>query len=122
MKGGPIAIYLQGGLTYYRLEGTVTSASFSATDTADVPIPVGGILAQAKIFGLLVEVDVTGLVVEYGGVEGSVFDVKLSVGYAFAKVMAVRGGYRIVRFDGGDGDFDIDTTLDGFFFGASITF
>jgi hypothetical protein len=122
MKGGPIALYLQGGISYYHLEGTVTSGTSSATDSADVPIPVGGILAQAKIFGLLVEADVTGLAIEYDGVEGSAVDAKLSVGYAFAKVLAVRAGYRIVRFDGGDGDFDIDATLDGFFVGASITF
>jgi hypothetical protein len=122
LKGGPIALYLQGGISYYHLEGTVTSDTFSATDTADVPIPVGGILAQAKFFGLLVEADVTGLVIEYDGVEGSVIDAKLSVGYAIAKVLALRAGYRIVRFDGGDGDFDIDTTFDGFFVGASITF
>lgn len=122
IKSGPVAIYLEGGITYFHLEGTVTSASFSASDTADVPVPVGGVLAQAKIWKLLVEADVTGLVVDYGGVQGSVVDAKLSVGFAFAKVLAVRAGYRVVSFDGTDGDFDINLTLDGFFVGGSVTF
>jgi hypothetical protein len=102
-----------------RLEG---DSSGTATESAIVPIPVLGILARAKIGPVLLELDVTGLVIDYGEIRGTTFDARFSVGYTFLKVVAVRAGFRIVTIDGEAEDIDIDARLSGFFVGASVQF
>jgi hypothetical protein len=118
-----LELRLQGGVAIFDLDGRVTG-SISGTSTASgtIPIPVVGVLVQAKVSRLLFEVDVTGLTVDFGDVEGTTLDARVAVGLTFLKVAAVRVGYRIVVVDGSAGDLALDGTLDGFFVGLSVSF
>jgi len=123
VKTEMFTLWLQGGVSYYRFDGEVESDSGSGEDDGDLPVPVAGVLVQAKVWKLIVELDVSGLAIKYGSdLEGTALDVQVSAGYVFAKIVSVRVGYRFVTLDGRADDFDIDVTLDGFFLGGSINF
>jgi hypothetical protein len=124
VAGGDVfELHIQGGVSVFFFDGRLEGdSSGTATESAIVPIPVLGILARAKIGPVLLELDVTGLVIDYGEIRGTTFDARFSVGYTFLKVVAVRAGFRIVTIDGEAEDIDIDARLSGFFVGASVQF
>jgi hypothetical protein len=118
-----LAIYLQGGISYFHLEGTIRGElSGSGSGTADVPLPVAGVLAQAKVGPVVFELDASGFSLDVGDVGATVLDVQATIGVVLFKVVGVRAGYRLVVLDGHSEDFAVDGTLEGFFAGASVQF
>jgi len=118
-----LQIMLLGGLSYYDLHITMTgNVSGSATFAAQVPVPVIGVLGQAKFGPVLLEVEVSGLTISYDVYGLDYLDIQASVGFTFLKIVAVRAGYRYVALNGSIDDVDIDLTLDGFFIGGSVNF
>ena len=118
-----LELRVQGGLQVFDIDGTVEgSTSGTSRASGTIPIPVVGVLAQIKVSRILLELDVAGLSIEYGDVEGTVLDARASVGVTVLKIVAVRAGYRVVFFDGSADDVTLDATLEGFFVGASISF
>jgi hypothetical protein len=116
-------IAVQGGVTYYQLDGRITGETLgSATEFADVPVPVVGFLAQSRIGKFLIEFDVTGIALDTSDIDGTAVDLQVSVGFTVFKVAAVRVGYRLVNVDGTGEDLELDARLDGFYFGASVQF
>ncbi len=116
-------IAVEGGISYFHLEGVITGdSSGTAREVTDLPIPVLGLLAQAKFGRLLAELEVSGFTIDISDVEGTLIDVQFSVGMTLFKVVAVRAGYRLIVVDGTADDFDFDATLSGFFVGASVQF
>lgn len=123
VKTGVLSIALQGGITYFQLEGEMQALGFGfGTENVDVPIPVFGALVQVKVSNVMFEVDVTGLSIEYGSIEGDVLDAQASVGLSFLKVAWVRAGYRYLLVSGRGSGIDFDATMDGFFFAAGVRF
>ncbi len=111
------------GLSYYELRGRIEGeTSGSGEENGDFPVPVVGVLVQLQVSRFTFEVEASGLSITYGDIDGTVFDVTVSAGITVFKIVALRGGYRIVSVDATVEDFIIDATLDGFFFGASIQF
>jgi len=118
-----LQIMLLGGISYYDVHVTMTgNISGSGTFAAQVPVPVIGVLGQAKFGPVLFEVEVSGLTVSYDVYGLDYLDIQASVGFTFLKVVAVRAGYRYVALNGTIDDVDIDITLDGFFIGGSVNF
>lgn len=118
-----LRISLLAGISYYDFNITVTGQlSGSGSVTAPVPVPLAGVLGQAKFGAVLLEVEVSGLTFAYGDYDISYLDVQASVGATFLKIVAVRAGYRLVMIDGTIEGFDVDGVLDGFFVGASVNF
>jgi opacity protein-like surface antigen len=123
VKTAPFRLYVLLGLGYYHLEGRVAgNVSGSAEQSLDVPAPLIGVLAQAKLTRFLFELEVSGLSVSYSDVGADYIDVKASVGITLFKVAMVRAGYRYVLINAHVSDFDADMTLDGFFVGAGVQF
>ncbi len=115
--------YVEGGVSYYQLEGTVASTTFgTGTETADVPVPVIGALIQLNFGRFFVELELMGLDLEYGNTRGSVLDGQVSVGVRFLRFIAARAGYRYIDFDGKHNDFEVGVVIDGFFFSVGIVF
>lgn len=118
-----VRISLLGGITYYDINVTVTGElSGTGSVSAPVPVPALGVLGQAKIGPLLLELEVSGLAAAYGDFDISYIDAQASVGFQFLKIVAVRAGYRIVSIDGTIEGYNVDGVLDGFFVGASVNF
>jgi hypothetical protein len=115
--------YVEAGVSYYQLAGTVTSTTFgTGTETADVPVPVIGVLVQQSFKPFFVEFEVMGLELEYDTTSGAVLDIQASIGIRFLHFIAARAGYRYIDFDGKHDDFDVGVQLDGFFFSVGIVF
>ncbi|MDH3590364.1 MAG: hypothetical protein OER88_00685 [Planctomycetota bacterium] len=111
------------GVSYYELEGEIISQTAGqAQEEGDFPIPVLGLMLQVNVSRVTIEVEVSGLAVDYGDVDFTLIDATASIGITVAKVIAIRGGYRIVIMDGTVDDFLIDVTLEGPFVGASFQF
>ena len=111
------------GLSYYQLRGRIVGATTGiAEEEGDFPVPVVGALIQVRISRFTIEVEASGLAIEYGDIDGTVLDFTASLGITVFKIVALRGGYRLVSVDATVEDFDVDAKLDGFFFGASIQF
>ena len=120
---GGFKLYVEGGVSYYQLAGTVTSATFgTGSETADVPVPVIGVLVQQSFKPFFVELEVMGLELAYDDTSGSVLDIQVSVGIRFLRFIAARAGYRYIDFEGKQDDFDVGVVLDGFFFSVGIAF
>jgi len=118
-----LRISLLGGISYYDFNVTVTGeVSGTGSVSAPVPVPLVGVLGQAKFGPLLLELEVSGLTANYGDFDISYLDVQGSVGVQFLKIVAVRAGYRLVAIDGTIEGLDVDGVLDGFFVGASLNF
>lgn len=118
-----LRISLLGGISYYDFNVTVTGQlSGTGSVSAPVPVPLVGVLGQAKFGPLLLELEVSGLTANYGDFDISYLDLQASVGFQFLKIVAVRAGYRIVAIDGTLEGYSVDGTLDGFFVGASVNF
>lgn len=118
-----LRISLLGGISYYDFNVTVTGeTSGTGSVTAPVPVPLAGILGQAKLGPFLLEVEVSGLTFDYGDYDISYLDLQASVGITLFKIVAVRAGYRLVSIDGTIEGYSVDGTLDGFFVGASLNF
>ncbi len=118
-----LRISLLGGISYYDFNVTVTGeTSGTGSVTAPVPVPLAGILGQAKFGPLLLEVEVSGLTFDYGDYDINYLDLQASVGITVFKIVALRAGYRLVAIDGTIEGYSIDGTLDGFFVGASLNF
>jgi len=118
-----LRISLLGGISYYDFNVTVTGeTSGTGSVTAPVPVPLVGVLGQAKFGPLLLELEVSGLTANYGDFDISYLDIQGSVGVQFLKIVAVRAGYRLVAIDGTIEGLTVDGTLDGFFIGASLNF
>jgi hypothetical protein len=123
VKTAPFRLYVMLGLGYYHLEGRVVgSVSGTAEQSLDVPAPLLGLLAQAKVTRFLFELEVSGLSISFSDVGADYVDVKASVGVTIFKVAMLRAGYRYVLLNGYASDFDVDVTLDGFFLGAGVQF
>ncbi|MHC4134814.1 MAG: porin family protein [Planctomycetota bacterium] len=123
VKTAPFRLYVLLGLGYYHLEGRVVgSVSGAAEESLDIPVPLLGLLAQAKVTRFLFEVEVSGLTVSFSDVGADYVDVKASVGVTLFKVATLRAGYRYVLCSGHASDFEMDVTLDGFFVGAGVQF
>jgi len=122
-KSDFFALYLQGGLTYFHLEGTITgSTSGTGSGSADVPLPVAGVLAQFKVWRFIFEVDASGFSLDIGDMGASLFDVQATAGITVLKVVSVRAGYRYVKIDAHADDFALDGTISGFFVGVGFQF
>lgn len=118
-----IKISLLGGISYYDFNVTVTGeTSGRGSVSAPVPVPLLGILAQAKLGPLLLEVEASGLTFDYGDYDIDYFDAQASVGISLFKIVALRAGYRLVSIDGTIEGYSVDGLLDGFFVGASVNF
>jgi hypothetical protein len=118
-----LRISLLGGISYYDFNVTVTGAlSGTASVTAPVPLPIVGVLGQAKFGPVLLEAEISGLTFAYGDYDINYLDMQLSVGVQFLKIVALRAGYRLVSIDGTIEGLGVDGTLDGFFVGASVNF
>lgn len=118
-----LRISLLGGISYYDFRVTVTGeTSGTGSLYAPVPVPLIGVLGQAKLGPLLLEAEISGLTFDYGDYNLDYLDFQVSVGISFLKIVAVRAGYRLVYFTGTIEGFDIDATLDGFFVGGSLNF
>ena len=118
-----LRIALLGGISYYDFNGTVTGAlSGTGSVHAPVPVPIVGVLGQAKLGPLLLEAEFSGLTFDYGDYNIDYLDFQVSVGMTVFKILAVRAGYRMVYIDGTIEGYDVDLTLDGFFVGASLNF
>jgi hypothetical protein len=118
-----LRISLMGGISYYDFNVTVTGQlSGTGSVSAPVPVPLLGVLGQAKFGPLLLEVEVSGLTAAYGDFDISYLDVQASVGFQFLKIVAVRAGYRLVSIDGTIEGYSVDGVLDGFFVGGSVNF
>jgi len=122
-KTGMLHIALEGGISYFHLEGLlVGESSGTAREETDLPIPVFGVLARGKFGRVMAELEVSGFTIDISDVEGTLIDVQVSVGMTVFKVVAVRAGYRLIVVDGMADGFDFDATLSGFFVGASVQF
>jgi hypothetical protein len=118
-----LRISLLGGISYYDFNVTVTGeTSGTGSVTAPVPVPLIGVLGQAKFGPVLLEVEVSGLTFDYGDYDINYFDLQASVGISLFKIVALRAGYRLVSIDGTIEGYSIDGTLSGFFVGASVNF
>jgi len=118
-----LRISLLGGISYYGFDVTVTGqTSGTASVSAPVPVPIIGVLAQAKFGHILLEGEISGLTFDYGDYNIDYLDFQVSVGGTFLKVIAVRAGYRLVSISGTIEGFHVDATLDGFFVGGSVNF
>lgn len=123
VKTAPFRLYVLLGLGYYHLEGRVVgSVSGEAEESLDIPAPLVGVLAQAKLSRFILELEVSGLTVSYSDVGADYIDVKASVGISFLKVAMARVGYRYVLINAHVTDFEADMTLDGFFVGLGVQF
>jgi hypothetical protein len=123
VKTAPFRLYVLLGLGYYHLEGRVVgSQSGEAEESLDIPAPLIGLLAQAKVSRFVFEVEVSGLTVSFSDVGADYIDIKASVGIQFLKVAMARVGYRYVLLNAHVSDFDVDVRLDGFFVGAGVQF
>jgi hypothetical protein len=123
VKSSVVSLYLQGGVSYFQLEGEVSSLLFgSGRESADVPIPVVGALLQVRVSNVLLELDVTGMAIDFGDVSGELLDITASAGVTIFKVASLRAGYRLVAVDGEVDDFTLDATLGGFFIAAGVRF
>jgi hypothetical protein len=118
-----LRVSLLGGISYYSFDVTVTGeTSGTGSVTAPVPVPILGVLGQAKVGPLLLEAEVSGLTFNYGDYNLDYLDMQMSVGFQFLKIVAVRAGYRYVWFNGTIEGYSLDASLDGFFVGASLNF
>ena len=118
-----LAVYAEGGVSYFGIESTITGqTSGPATESADLPIPVVGVLAQAHVGRWLFELEVDGLSVTVSDTDVDLLEVQASVGFTFFKLFAVHVGYRYTALAGTDGSLSLDSTLDGFYLGASFRF
>jgi hypothetical protein len=118
-----LRIALLGGISYYDFNATVTGAlSGTGSVHAPVPVPILGVLGQAKLGPLLVEAEFSGLTFDYGDYNIDYLDFQVSVGMTVFKILAVRAGYRMVYINGTIEGYDVDMTLDGFFIGGSLNF
>ena len=118
-----LAVYAEAGVSYYGIDSTITGQlSGPAYENADLPIPVVGVLAQASFGRFLFELEVDGLSVTVSDVDVDLLEIQASIGYTFFKLFAVQVGYRYTSLAGTDGDLALDTTIDGFFVGASFRF
>ena len=116
-------LYVEAGVSYYQLAGNVTSATFgTGSETADIPVPVVGVLIQQSFRPFFVELEVMGLELEYGDTRGSVLDIQASIGIRFLRFIAARAGYRYIDFEGKSDDFEVGIVLDGLFFSVGIVF
>ncbi|MHC4816806.1 MAG: porin family protein [Planctomycetota bacterium] len=123
VKTTPFRLYVLLGLGYYHLEGRVVgSVSGAAEESLDIPAPLVGLMAQAKLSRFLFEIEVSGLTVSFSDVSADYIDVKASVGVTFLKVAMARVGYRYVLLNAQVSDFEADMTLDGFFVGLGVQF
>jgi len=118
-----LVIALQGGISWYSFDGSVTSQTLgSGRQSGDVPVPVIGVLLQMKVAMVLLELDVSGLSVAIGGIKADVLELQASAGVVLFKIITVRGGYRLVDVRGESSDFFVDATIDGFFIGVGFNF
>jgi len=123
VKTQSLAISLQAGISYYQLNGRARSQSgLSATETGDLPVPVGGILVHARAGRFIFEADVAGLTIDYGDSHADLLEVQVSVGMTFLKIFGLKAGYRHIVLDARANNFTIDATLEGFFVGAALLF
>ncbi|MGQ0613581.1 MAG: hypothetical protein ACT4PV_07595 [Planctomycetaceae bacterium] len=114
---------LQGGISFFHVEGTVTGATTGrASDSASLPLPMGGVVLQAKIGRFLLEADIAGFTIDFGDIGATFLDAQASLGFIVFKVVAVRVGYRHLLLDAHADEFSIDVTLSGFFAGLSFQF
>ncbi len=114
---------LQGGISFFQVDGSVTGATVgSASDSASLPLPMGGVVVQAKIGRFLLEADIAGFTIDFGDIGATFLDAQASVGFVVFKVVAVRVGYRHVLLDAHADGFSLDATLSGFFTGLSFQF
>jgi len=113
----------QGGISFFDVEGTVTgSSSGTARESAGLPLPSGGVVVQLKVGRFLFEADVAGFTIDFGDIGATFVDAQASVGVVVFKVVAVRGGYRVVYLDAEADGFRVEGTLSGFFVGLSFQF
>jgi hypothetical protein len=118
-----LAVWAEAGVSYYGIDSTIDGQiSGPAYESADLPIPVVGVLAQAAVGKFLFELEVDGLSVTVSDVDVDLLEIQASIGYTFLKLFAVQVGYRYTSLAGTDGNLALDTTLDGFFVGASFRF
>ncbi|MHC4550239.1 MAG: porin family protein [Planctomycetota bacterium] len=123
VKTSPFRLYLLGGLSFFHAEARLAGAvSGTGEETLDVPVPLLGVLAQAKAGRFLFEVEASGLTISLGDAEADFLDVKASAGLTLFKIVTLRAGYRYVLLDARADDFVVDATLDGFFVGLGFSF
>ena len=123
VRTGSFLLALQGGVSWYDFEGTITSQTLgTGSESGDVPIPVVGALLQARVGRFLLEVDVSGMSIRVGGVDADLLEVQASIGIQLFRIVSLRGGYRMVEVRGEASGFFVDATIDGFFLGASLNF
>lgn len=123
VKTTPFTLWIQAGVSYFRFDAEVETNGVRGQDDGDLPIPIAGLLAQVKVWKLIVEIDISGFAIQYGSdLEGTALDIQISAGFVLAKVVAIRAGYRTVTIDGSFDSFEVDIRLDGFFLGGAINF
>ena len=120
---GFLTLSIQSGISFFQIEGSIEGETTgSAREKLNVPIPVAGLLVQAKFGRFVFEVDVVGLSLDISGTSVTLLDIQASVGVTFFKILGVRAGYKRLTFDGDSDDIAIDLTIEGFFIGGSLQF
>ena len=113
---------------YFDIDVSVTAVGLGAQENLDVQAPVPMLFAQAEatVGPVAATVDVGGIAIDVGDVDGTYFDVEALLRVAPVSHIEVFAGYRWINMDGkgtADGqDFDADLTLQGWFLGGGFTF
>ena len=118
-----LAVALQGGVAYYELEATITSTlAGTVSESVQAPVPVVGVLAQAKFGMFIFSGEVSGISFSIEGVALDYLEINVSAGVILFRILSVQVGWRQIAFDIEDSNLALDATLEGFYFGGAIHF
>jgi hypothetical protein len=123
VKTEVLTLYIEGGLAYVGLDGSVTALGVGVgVEDIQLPLPLLGVLFQSKVGQFVFEVEASGLTISYSDLGATVFDGTASVGFTIAKFFGVRVGYRFVYAEGDAEDFHIEARIQGAFAGLTFQF
>ena len=118
-----LAVALQGGVAYYELEATISSTlAGTVSESVQAPVPVVGVLAQAKLGMFIFSGEVSGISFSIEGVALDYLEINVSAGVILFKIVSLQVGWRQIAFDIEDSNLALDATLEGFYFGGAIHF
>lgn len=118
-----LAVALQGGVAYYELEATVTSTLVgTANESIQAPVPVIGVLAQAKLGMFILSAEVSGISFSIEGVALDYYEINVSAGIILFRILSVQVGWRSIDINIEDSNLALDATLEGLYFGGAIHF
>jgi len=122
-KPKPFVFYLEAGVQYYSLEGSLTAAGQpTVTEKGELPIPVIGFGLRGEFGRFFVEAEVMGLDIDIGSASGRLIDASVSVGVRFLRILVARAGWRMVDLSASVDDFEVDLELNGLYASIGLSF